>query len=206
MPELDAVESIYSTYARFYDWVFGPFFEQGQRIAVKMMRIEPAERILEVGIGTGALLPFYPKDIDLVGIDFCQEMLDRAVLLRNRIGMPSTVLRRMDATRMDFPDSAFDKLMAAYVISVVPDPVAVGEEMKRVCKKGGEIFFINHFRSENPLIGAIEGVLEPIGQRLGFSTTLDLHDLLEMIHLKPVVERSVNLFGLWRIVKCVNEK
>ena len=206
MPDLDAIDSIYSTYARFYDWVFTPFFEPGQRLAVGMMKIRPDEKVLEVGIGTGALLPFYPRDVDLVGIDVCQDMLDRAEVLRDRLGMPNIVLRNMDATKMEFADDAFDKVMAAYVISVVPDPVAVGEEMKRVCKKGGEVYFINHFRSESPIIGAIEGFLEPIGQRLGFSTTLDLHDLLRQINLTPVVERRVNLFKLWRIVKCINDK
>lgn len=206
MPELDAIHSIYDTYSRFYDWVFGPFFEQGQRIAVKMMKVQPYERVLEVGVGTGALLPFYPRDIRLVGIDVAAGMLERAHILRNRIGMPNVELRNMDATKMDFPDDAFDKVMAAYVISVVPDPVAVGEEMKRVCKRGGEIYFINHFKSPNPVIAVMEALIEPIGQRLGFSTTLDLHDLLKEIKLEPVLERSVNLFKLWRIVKCINEK
>jgi len=206
VPELDTIHLVYNTYSRFYDWIFGPFFEPGQRIAVKMMSIQPHEKVLEVGIGTGALLPLYPRDIDLVGIDICQGMLDRAEVVRKHIGMPSVVLRNMDATKMDFPDDAFDKVMAAYVISVVPDPFSVGEEMKRVCKQGGEIYFINHFKSPNPVIGALEGLVEPIGQCLGFSTTLDLHDLLKEIKLKPILERSVNLFKLWRIVKCINEK
>ena len=206
MPELDAIHSIYNTYSRFYDWVFGPFFEQGQRIAVKMMDVQPQERVLEVGVGTGALLPFYPDDIDLVGIDVCQAMLDRAEVLCERISMPNVILMHMDATKMEFADDTFDKVIAAYVISVVPDPHAVGEEIKRVCKKGGEIYFINHFKSLNPLIGAIEDIIEPIGQCLGFSTTLDLHDLLRQIKLEPVLERPVNLFNLWRIVKCINNK
>ncbi|MEW6356798.1 MAG: class I SAM-dependent methyltransferase [Planctomycetota bacterium] len=206
MPELDAIHSIYNTYSRFYDWVFSPFFEQGQRIAVKMMKVQPHEKILEVGVGTGALLPFYPRDIRLVGIDVAAGMLERAHILLDRIGMPNVELRNMDATKMDFPDDAFDKVIAAYVISVVPDPVAVGEEMKRVCKRGGEIYFINHFKSTSPVIGAVEGLIEPIGQRLGFSTTLDLHDLLKRIRLAPVVERPVNLLKLWRIVKCINNK
>ena len=94
-----------------------------------MMKIKPDERILEVGIGTGALLPFYARDVDLIGIDVCQEMLDRAELLRGRLGMTNTILLNMDATRLEFADDAFDKVMAAYVISVVPDPIAVGEGM-----------------------------------------------------------------------------
>ncbi|NOZ23147.1 MAG: methyltransferase domain-containing protein [Planctomycetes bacterium] len=206
MPELDAIHTIYNTYSRFYDWIFSPFFEQGQRIATKMMGVQPDEKVLEVGIGTGALLSFYPKDIDLVGIDVCQSMLERAEVLRKQIGMPNVELHHMDATQMDFPDSVFDKVMAAYVISVVPDPIAVGEEMKRVCKKNGEIYFVNHFQSPNPIVAAVEGVIEPIGQCLGFSTSLDLHDLLKEINLEPVLERPVNFLNLWRIVKCINPK
>jgi len=202
MAELFHIEAVYEKYARFYDAVFGPFFEQGQKLAVRMMNIKPGEKILEVGIGTGALLPFYPRDVNLTGIDISEGMLDRARLLKRKLGMENVSLKRMDATKMDFPDGCFDKVMAAYVISVVPDPVGVAMEMQRVCKEGGEIFFINHFQSERGLLKIIEGVISPVCDRIGFRTDLKLSELVREAGLDVVARRRVNLFGLWQIVKC----
>lgn len=205
MPAQEDNQRIYRIYSRFYDAVFSPFFYQGQRLAVKMMNVQPHHRVLEVGVGTGALLPFYPRYADLVGIDISREMLARAEVVRARLGLHKTRLLLMDAQNMDFPDATFDKVMAAYVVSVVPDPERMVREMKRVCKKGGELFFINHFKSENRVLGAIESLISPLCEKLGFQSRLELHDLLAKTQLRPVLERRVNLFRLWRIVKCINE-
>ena len=58
----------------------------------------------------------------------------------------------MDAANLSFPDNSFDVVYAPYVISVVPDPVQVVGEMRRVCRPGGKIIVLNHFRSPNPLL------------------------------------------------------
>ena len=205
MPTQDDNQRIYRVYSRFYDAFFGPFFYQGQRLAVKMMDVRPDDRVLEVGVGTGALLPFYPRYANLTGIDLSQEMLTRAELAREKLGLRKAKMVVMDALNLQFPDSRFDKIMAAYVVSVVPDPVRMVEEMKRVCKKGGELYFINHFKSEGRILGAIESVISPLCEKIGFSSSLDLYDLLAQTKLKPALSRPVNLFKLWRIVKCINE-
>ncbi len=204
MPQQSDNQRIYRIYSRFYDAVFGPFFYQGQHTAVKMMGVKPGERVLEVGVGTGALLPFYPRYAELVGIDLSGEMLARAETARARLGLQQAKLLVMDALNLKFPDGSFDKVMAAYVVSVVPDPVRMVEEMKRVCRKGGELYFINHFKSDRRFWGAVESVISPLCEKIGFSSALDLHALLAQTHLKPVEEKRVNLFRLWRIVKCIN--
>ena len=205
MPKQEDNQRIYRIYSRFYDAFFGPFFYQGQRLAVKMMDVQPKDRVLEVGVGTGALLPFYPRHANLVGIDLSQDMLARAETARARLGLHRAKMIVMDAMNLRFPDASFDKVMAAYVVSVVPDPVRMVAEMKRVCKKGGELYFINHFKSDGRILGAVESVISPICEKIGFSSSLDLYDLLAQTRLKPVLERRVNLLKLWRIVKCVNE-
>jgi phosphatidylethanolamine/phosphatidyl-N-methylethanolamine N-methyltransferase len=205
MPKQIDNQRIYRIYSRFYDAFFGPFFYQGQRQAVKMMNIRPHDRVLEVGVGTGALLPFYPRYTRLMGIDLSPEMLGRAELARARLGLNRAKLLIMDAQDLQFPEASFDKVIAAYVVSVVPDPARMVAEMKRVCKKGGELFFINHFKSEGRILGAVESAVTPLCEKLGFSSSLDLYDLLARTQLKPVLERRVNLLKLWRIVKCINE-
>ena len=71
----------------------------------------------------------------------------------------------MDAARLTFPDQSFDVVYAAYVISVVPDPLAVLSEMRRICRVGGHIVLLNHFRSDIPFLSKVERLLSPLLQR-----------------------------------------
>ena len=71
-------------------------------------------------------------------------------------------LHRMDGSRLAFKDEQFDGIVAAYVMSATPDPLGMLREMMRVCKKGGKIVFINHFKSENPFIAGIEKAISPV--------------------------------------------
>src|SRR2546430_13041892 len=79
--------------------------------------------------------------------------------------MPNVTLKVMDATSMDFGDNEFDKAVATYTISAVPDPVAVLREMRRVVKPGGVIVLLNHFRSERRVMGWLEDLVAPLCTR-----------------------------------------
>jgi phosphatidylethanolamine/phosphatidyl-N-methylethanolamine N-methyltransferase len=112
----------------------------------------------------------------------------------------------MDATGMDFADDEFDKAVATYTISAVPDPVAVLREMRRVVKPGGLIVLLNHFRSEHRVMGFLEDLVAPICTRLGWKSNLAMTPLLSKVGLAPERVAQVNLFKGWRLVTCVNRK
>src|SRR6266545_2875464 len=118
------------------------------------MKCKPGESVLEVGVGTGLSLPLYPPSVKVTGIDVSPEMLERARALKERKGLNNVVaLNYMDAEKMTFADSSFDKVVAMYVASVVPNAARLVQEMRRVCKPGGELWIVNHFRHANPVIG-----------------------------------------------------
>jgi phosphatidylethanolamine/phosphatidyl-N-methylethanolamine N-methyltransferase len=133
-------------------------------------------------------------------------MLDKAVERAQKLAMPNVVLKVMDATSMDFAENEFDKAVATYTISAVPDPVAVLREMRRVVKAGGELVILNHFRSARRLSGRLEDLVAPVCTRLGWKSNLEMAPLLEQVGLTPEVVIKVNLFNGWRLVKCVNRK
>jgi phosphatidylethanolamine/phosphatidyl-N-methylethanolamine N-methyltransferase len=200
------VERAYELYAPVYDFIFNWIFAPGREAAIRYLAMKRGETILEVGIGTGLNLPLYPASCRLTGIDLSQEMLDKAVERAQKLAMPNVVLKVMDATSMDFADNEFDKAVATYTISAVPDPVAVLREMRRVVKPGGTLVILNHFRSERRLSGHLEDLVAPVCTRLGWKSNLAMMPLLEQVGLTPEVVVKVNLFNGWRLVKCVNRK
>ena len=111
----------------------------------------------------------------------------------------------MDAAKMSFPDESFDIVYAPYLISVVPDPVKVAQEMKRVCRKGGRVIVLNHFKSNNRVLSKIETAISPLTVHIGFKSDLDLQGFLTQADLKPTSIEKVNLFKMWTLVTCVNE-
>jgi phosphatidylethanolamine/phosphatidyl-N-methylethanolamine N-methyltransferase len=91
---------------------------------------------------------------------------------------------------MKFADEAFDIVYAPYLISVVPDPVAVAREMSRVCRKGGRVVILNHFRSANRVVAAVERAISPFTVHIGFKSDLDLPAFLAQADLKPGDDRK----------------
>lgn len=53
----------YKRYAPLYDLLFGSVFQQGRRAIVKEMKAIDTKDVLEVGVGTGLMLPMYPQDV-----------------------------------------------------------------------------------------------------------------------------------------------
>jgi phosphatidylethanolamine/phosphatidyl-N-methylethanolamine N-methyltransferase len=200
------VQRAYELYAPIYDFIFDWIFAPGRAAAVKHLALAPNDSVLEVGIGTGLNLPLYPPACRLTGIDLSQEMLDKAIDRVQTLAMPNVTLKVMDATAMDFGDNEFDKAVATYTISAVPDPVAVLQEMGRVVKPGGIIVILNHFRSDRRLVARVEDLLAPLCTRLGWKSNLALKPLLTEVGLTAEVIAQVNMFNGWRLVKCVNRK
>jgi phosphatidylethanolamine/phosphatidyl-N-methylethanolamine N-methyltransferase len=200
------VERAYELYAPVYDFIFDWIFAPGRVAAVTHLDIQRGESVLEVGIGTGLNLPLYPPASRLTGIDLSEEMLDKAVERVQTLAMPNVTLKVMDATSMDFEDDEFDKAVATYTISAVPDPIAVLREMRRVVKPGGVLVILNHFRSERQVMGWLEDLVAPLCTRLGWKSNLPLGPLLAAVGLEPELVARANMFNGWRLVKCVNRK
>ncbi|MEE9275160.1 MAG: methyltransferase domain-containing protein [bacterium] len=200
----ESVVKIYDRWGSFYDIIFKRIFREGRDVGVQLLDIKPGERLLEVGVGTGLSLPLYRRDAEIHGIDISPKMLGKAAEKVEKHGLTNTHLQVMDAQAMDYPDDMFDCVTACYVMSAAPDPHRVVAEICRVCKPGGRIVFINHFKSQNPVLAKFEEFINGVCRKIGWESNLDLEALLATNNLTPLVQERVNIFDYWRAVLCTN--
>ena len=205
--DIRAIEHAYKRYARVYDFAFGAVFQPGRKAIIERMNCKLGDHILEVGVGTGLSLPLYPKNVFVTGVDISSEMLQRAQARVAHDSLLNVVqLSVMDAENMSFADNSFDKVVAMYVASVVPEPERLVQEMRRVCKENGQIVFVNHFNSSNPLLGSLERLIAPLSKQLGFRPDFSLNRFLDDTGLVARDIYPVNIFNFCTMLEVVNTK
>jgi phosphatidylethanolamine/phosphatidyl-N-methylethanolamine N-methyltransferase len=202
----EEIKKIYGGYSGAYDFIFKGFFFPRIKHAIETMHIRPGDRILDVGVGTGLSLPLFPDYCSVTGIDLSPDMLQEAKKKVEMRGLKHITLMEMDAQNLAFEDDTFDHVISTHVISVVPDPVRVIAEMKRVCKKGGNIVLVNHFQSPNKLLAKFDELISPITKKVGWRTDLSLDGLIMDTKLDVRSMYKMSKIDLWTVVWAVNNK
>jgi len=197
---------IYSEFSHLYDKIFSRFFCKRITSVITSLNIRPGAKVLEVGVGTGLSLAAYPTHCEVTGIDLAPEMLERAKQKTVENGWRHFRLLQMDALNLDFPDNAFDYVTSFHVISVVPDPVRMMQEIHRVCKPGGTVVIINHFRTTKPVLGPLIGALDPLTRRLGWSASLRLSEAFDGVPVRIEKRFKTSPFSLFTVVLAQNQK
>lgn len=152
--------------ASFYDLLEAPM----ERFRFASWRARLRDRIvgnrsLEVGVGTGKNLPYYPRDVKVTAIDLSPLMLERARRRASVIDL-EVELQQMDVQHLAFRDHIFDTVFATFVFCSVPDPVLGLRELRRVCKSGGRLLLLEHMRPGNPILGLLFNLLNPMVVRM----------------------------------------
>jgi phosphatidylethanolamine/phosphatidyl-N-methylethanolamine N-methyltransferase len=200
------VKSIYGKYSSVYDKVFSHFFLPRIKIGIDKSRIHKGDKVIEVGVGTGISLSLYPRDCKVVGVDLTRKMLQKAQQKKERHGLHHVELLEMDAENMTFGDNSFDHAVAAFVISVVPNPEKMVAEMKRVTKKGGNILIFNHFSSKNPFVSGMNKAFSPFTEKVGWRSDITLDLLSNHCNLQINEVLKKNKLDPWSIIIATNNK
>jgi ubiquinone/menaquinone biosynthesis C-methylase UbiE len=122
--------------------------------------------VLEVAIGTGRNLPFYPPEVRLTGVEFSPAMLELARRRALELGR-EVDLRVGDAQALDLPDESFDTVVCTLSLCGIPDERRAVREMKRVLRPGGRLLLLDHVAGSPAWVRAIQWALEQITVRLG---------------------------------------
>jgi phosphatidylethanolamine/phosphatidyl-N-methylethanolamine N-methyltransferase len=153
-------------------------------MAIRALNLKPGQQVLEVGVGTGMSLSAYPRSVQVTGVDLSEDMLAQAERQIREEAWENINVAQMNAEHLEFDDSTFDFVTSFHVISVVSDPRRMMREMLRVCKPGGRILIINHFRSNNPWIARMVDSAGAFTRHLGWRTDLDLADIVKELPLR----------------------
>jgi len=199
------IEKAYARWAPVYDVVFGKVFERGRRASIAAAE-RIGGRILEVGVGTGISLPDYARHNSIVGIDISAPMLRKAAERVAEHGLSNVeALAVMDAKHLAFPDSAFDVIVAQYVITAVPEPEATLDEFARVLKPGGEMILINHFAAEGGARRLAEDAFAPVARRLGWRPEFPWQRMTDWMKrasgIRLIERRTMPPLGLFSLVR-----
>jgi phosphatidylethanolamine/phosphatidyl-N-methylethanolamine N-methyltransferase len=163
--ETRATQSRYDRIAPIYDLMeklIEPRYSDWRERAWSLVQ---GPEVLELGVGTGKNMPYYPPEVHVTGVDVSGRMLERARRRAQELSV-SVTLKQMDAQQLDFADGTFDSAIATFVYCSVPDPIRGLQEMARTTKPGGPIVLVEHVRSADELIGAIMDLVDPLVARL----------------------------------------
>src|SRR5512144_1704155 len=132
----------------------------------KLWQFVTGPRVLEVGVGTGKNMPFWPLNCKITAIDLTPGMLDIAHERAKSLNRQSAELCLGDVQCLEFPARAFDAVVSTFVFCSVPDPIKGLMEIRRVIRPGGQILLLEHVRIDRPVIGTLMDTLAPLIVRL----------------------------------------
>lgn len=194
--DIKAVQTSYARWAPIYDKTFGAVTNVGRQHAVDFINRRPG-KVLEVGVGTGLSLEHYGPETQVTGIDFSEDMLQKARDKAKDLSLDHVVeLRQMDARTLDFPDNYFDTVAAMHVLSVVPEPERVMAEIARVCKPGGKVVITNHFQRKRGLLASLERAIAPVANTIGWHSDFDIETVLQEDALAVEEQRTLPPLGM----------
>lgn len=198
--EKHRIREKYTDFARWYDIVLWP--EEmliARRYRRRLLR-RASGNVLEIAVGTGRNLPYYPKSCRIVAVDLTPAMIEKARSRTNRLGLEVS-FAVMDGEALAFPDDSFDTVVDSLTLCTFPDPVAALREMARVCKPGGRILLFEHGRSDRERIGRWQDRrADKHARDLGCHWNREPVELVRQAGLKPLLARR-HLFGVFHLME-----
>jgi len=199
---LSAASEIRAVYER-----WAPVYDRGQwgpeHLGLGRLRRRVVSRargrVLEVGIGTGVNLPYYPSPCAIHGVDLSPSMLERAVARAHRLGR-HLVVEAMDAEVLGFPDRSFDTVLSTLTLCTTPDPVRLLREMARICRPAGRVLLLEHgLGTARPMNWLLRRLAPGHLRRCACDLTRDVAALPAQAGLRVAREERY-LFGVFTVI------
>ena len=190
---------IYRLWAPIYDATVDHFFLPGRKRAIELLDLQPGERVLLVGIGTGADLPILPIGVQATGVDISSDMLKRA---RQKLPLPGreVTLLQGDAQQLLVDELSFDVVIFNLILSVIPDGAACLRENLRALKPGGRAIVFDKFLPDSGTLSLGRKFLNLGSTLFGTDITRRFGDLVKGILVKVISDEPSLLNGTYRVI------
>ena len=190
---------IYRLWAPIYDSTVNHFFMPGRKRALDLLNLQPGERVLLVGVGTGADLPLLPAGVDATGIDLSPDMLAKARLKLDRC--PAAVkLIQGDAQALLVEPASFDAAILNLILSVIPDGNACLQSAMRALKPGGRAVIFDKFLPEGKNPSLVRKFLNYFSTLFGTDINRRPSDLMKDCPCETVHDEPSIGGGLYRAI------
>jgi ubiquinone/menaquinone biosynthesis C-methylase UbiE len=188
----------YGVYAPFYD-IVARRLDRGRKRSIELLNLQPDQRILIIGAGTGLDFPLLPSGLDVTAVDLSPAMIGKASARAQKLGLDID-FRVMDAHRLDLPDEAFDVVLLHLILAVVPDPHAAIREAGRVLRPGGRVGIFDKFLPDDAQPSPFRRVAGVITNLLFTDINRRLGPLLAEADLVLERKEPALLGGLFKVV------
>ena len=199
---LNEISEKYDQFARWYDLIEGiPDLLGVRRLRERLLR-RASGKVLEVAVGTGKNLVYYPQGCRIAAVDVSNAMLDvgrtRAAKLSVNVSFSLA-----DAAALPFPDKTFDTVVSSLTTCTFPNPVAALQEMTRVCRTDGKILLLEHGRSDREWIGRWQDRrAERHAKQLGCHWNREPQELARQAGFK-ILEAHRCFFGIFHVIEAM---
>ncbi len=186
----------YTLYRPFYDVIAG-FFRSFRQQSISSLQLNPKDKVLILGAGTGLDLEFLTEQENITAIDITPAMIDE---LKNRAGSMDLNVdaRVMDGSKLDFENESFDAVILHLIVAVIPDPVACLKETERVLMPGGKFTIMDKFIPAGEKPGLIRTLINPIANIIATNLNRDVDDLLSHTNLQK--SSDTKLRSIFRLI------
>ena len=190
---------IYRLWAPIYDVTVNRFFMPGRKRALEVLALRPGERVLIVGVGTGADLSFLPAGVEAVGIDYSPDMLNQARHKLPFLHSPVQLVRG-DAQQQLVRDRSFDAAILNLILSVIPDGQICLEVTLRALKPGGRAVIFDKFLNDNGKPSAGRRFVNRFSTFLGTDITRQFGNIAKGCDILVTHTEPSLLHGTYRVI------
>jgi ubiquinone/menaquinone biosynthesis C-methylase UbiE len=156
-------------------------------------------RVLELAVGAGANIPFYPQHVDITAVDFSQQMLNRAKQAGDEYELNIDFILS-DIETIEFDDESFDTIISTLSLCGYEDPSRLLNQLNKWCKNSGQILLLEHGISANPVLSSIQKMIDPLAYKIaGCHQTRNILDLMEKSDL-TVTKTESHWLGIVHLI------
>ena len=187
----------YTIYQPGYDLVAG-IFHSFRKKSIEGLNLQPGEKVLIIGAGTGLDLEFIPEAVEIHAIDLTPAMIISLKQKAKQLGK-SVEARTMDAHQLEYPAGQFDAIIMHLIVAVIPNPIQCLKEAERVLKPGGRFTIMDKFVQPGEKPGLLRTLLNPLTDFLFSNINRDIDALLK--HTSLVKESDEKLRSIFRLIR-----